>query len=219
MLRKLLPAAVLLAATAADANETTYSLMDRITNKRITLGLTVAGPTRQTEIDVYHGPFSAYGFGNWDYERQRMTESDFGADVTKKFGHVEASAGYEFIALPYFDIQSTQDVHGSIALDIPLDPKLTAYYDFGNLNGSCAQLSFQQDVAGFALKGEAGYSDHFVREGSGPSHVSLFVSRSFPFDGKTLTIEVGGVKSLTDGDGLYKDGVAFRVRFDGSGSF
>lgn len=216
MLKKFLPATMLLAAASAGAGDTTYSFMDRVANKRIALGLTVAGPTRQTEIDVYHGDFSAYGFGNYDYKEQRTNESDFGADYTRKFGPAEISAGWEYISLPYFAIGHTQDVHASVDIDIPSKPKLTVYRDFSNLNGTCAQLSASRHVAGLKLKGELGYSHEFVREGSGPSHVGFFVSRSFPFpDSRMLTLEVGGVKSLTNGDGLYEDGLAFRVAFTG----
>ncbi len=213
MVKQFLPAALLLLAASAEAGETKYFVMDRVTNKRITLGLTVAGPTRQTEIDVYHGDFSAYGFGNYDYNSQRMTESDFGFDWTRKIGLVEASAGWEYISLPYLPIGHTQDVHGSVSLAIPLNPKLTGYWDFENLNGTCAQFSLSQNVAGFTLKGEAGYSDGFLRDGAGLSHLSGFLSKSFYFDGRILTIEIGGVKSLTNGDGLYKDGVTFRFVF------
>jgi len=214
---KKLAAAFLLAAASAGAGETRYSVMDRVTNKRVSLGLTISGPARQTEIDVYHGDFSAYGFGNYDYALHKITESDFGFDWTRSFGPVEASAGWEYISVPYFEIRNTQDVHGSLAFDLPLRPKIIAYRDFSNVNGTCAQLSATQDVADLTIKGEAGYSHEFIRDGSGLSHLSLFVSKSFPFlDGRTVTLEAGGVKSLTNGDGLYEDGVTFRVRLDGN---
>lgn len=209
-MRLAIAGAVLLAAATAGAGESKYSVSDTVTNKRVSLGMTLDGPSRQTEVDVSLGNgLSFFGFGNYQYREGRWNDHEWGFDYECEVGSFRVSGGYEYISLPYLGIRHTQDVHGFVAAG-PV--KLTAYRDFDGIKGTYASLSAEQHVADFNVKGEVGCSDHFLRDGHDMrfSHVGGFVSRDFPLGDLTFTATVGGTRKIVK-DGLYADTLVFRV--------
>lgn len=209
MIGKLASASLFLAATAG-AGQPTYSVSDTVTNKRVSLGMTLDGPTRQAEVDVFFANgLSFFGLGNYQYDHSRWNDHEWGFDYERHFGPLRVSGGYEQIHLPYSDIQRTQDIHGFVAAG-PV--KFMAYRDFEKLNGTYVSLSAEKQAAGFNMKGEVGCSDHFLRDGHDMalSHAGGFVSRDFNYGDLTFTATVGGTLKIAN-DGLYDNSLVFRV--------
>ncbi len=176
--------------------------------------------------------FSLNWWASYDADRtdaaspaREWTESDFTADFTTDLGFinetmekVSLSGGYIYYMFPNADSDS-QEVYGSVALDVFLSPYFSAYYDFDDGDGTYLEWgighSFELEPVSINLGASMGYNDkQWGYEGSFTSTL-LSLSVTVPV-GEYFTIEPHISESIAM-DSQYTDeffaGCSFTVSF------
>lgn len=113
-----------------------------------------------------YGDSKKIGYGD---ETGNATEIDFSAGYEQSFDKVTLGFGFINYTFPHTGLAATTEVYGSIGLDVPLSPSLTAYVDEDAAEGaSYVSLDIGHSFGlwesgdasvAFDLSGHLGYAD------------------------------------------------------------
>ena len=117
----------------------------------------------QPSVTVGTGSFSVNWWGNMNENTGEMDEVDFTLDYTKDLGPVKVSVGNILYNVDF--VTDTNEVYLAVApTTLPLDVKLTYFYDYDELEVSYLTLALGKTMAiadktSLSLGAAAGYND------------------------------------------------------------
>lgn len=149
-------------------------------------------PVTQPSLTLSHGALSGTALFNYDHKSRRLNEAD--AIVNASFQPAKGlnlSLGYEFLTFPNTEFRNTHGITSSFNYDTLGQPTLFFTHDFKEGKGSYGEFSLSHNIpvlrkASLIPSASLAFNDHYFRQNSGFSHISL---------GASLPVELK--KSLT----------------------
>jgi hypothetical protein len=99
----------------------------------------------QPSVGLNYKGFGVNFWANYDDQTKELTELDLTLKYGYSFSIVSLEAGY--INYAFDNAEDTQEVYGSIGLDIPLHPSVTYYYDYDVGDGGYVNAGISESVS------------------------------------------------------------------------
>jgi hypothetical protein len=145
---------------------------------------------QQGELSIGVGGFSASGFAVYELELNDFIEADLSVEyyhqVVEAVGVFVGGSLYHFDLGPELGWEGTHELHGGVAISVPLRPSLYVAHDFDLGDGTHATLELSQGIplggGGLALElgGSVEYNAHYYTDDSGFAYFDLSSAVAIP---------------------------------------